>query len=150
MRLNGGSLMRIWYTCRCGQERILTAIHTVEPRICALCGAPINPKYVERQSQPPFPQPVAGFEWLKKENLEYGYWWAGYALFLIYVVGIRIRREYGLPTGKGGFLEFLLDWGPFSFIIIMFIQNWHYIQKQEERKKVLRVQFAEEKAADQK
>ena len=142
--------MRIWYTCRCGQERILTAIHTVEPRICALCGAPINPKYVERQSQPPFPQPVEGFEWLKKENLEYGYWWAGYALFLIFVAAVQIRRAYGLPTGKGGFLEFLLDWGSFSFIIIMLIQSWHYKQKQAERNKVLHVQFAEEKAADQK
>lgn len=142
--------MRIWYTCRCGKESILTAIHTVEPRICALCGAPINPKDVERQSQPPFPQPVEGFEWLKKENLEYGYWWAGYALFVIFVAAVRIRRAYGLPTGTGGFMEFLLNWGTFSCIIIAFIQNWHYKQKQAEREKILRVQFAEEKAADQK
>ncbi len=42
--------MRIRYYCPdCQKKSILNAIYTAEPRICAWCGYPINPKHVKEQ-----------------------------------------------------------------------------------------------------
>ena len=42
--------MRIRYYCPdCQKKSILNAIYTAEPRVCAWCGYPINPKHVKEQ-----------------------------------------------------------------------------------------------------
>ena len=46
--------MRIRYYCPdCRNKSILNAIFTAEPRVCAWCGYPINPKHVKQQSETP-------------------------------------------------------------------------------------------------
>jgi hypothetical protein len=43
--------MKIRYYCPdCRKKSILNAIFTAEPRVCAWCGYPINPKHVQEQS----------------------------------------------------------------------------------------------------
>jgi hypothetical protein len=46
--------MKIRYYCpECRKKSILNAIFTAEPRVCAWCGYPINPKHVKEQSENP-------------------------------------------------------------------------------------------------
>ena len=142
-RLNGGSLMKINYTCtsrKCHKQSILTAIHTAEPRVCQWCGATINPKHVERQSREPFPQYVLG----PITDVMLGSA-ISYVLFLSFSFWVTYSLQKLTAT-----LPAILQLWPILLLPVFFkLEEWRKKMVQEPISKILSSQVAEQEAADQ-
>ena len=143
-RLNGGSLMKINYTCtsrKCHKQSILTAIHTAEPRVCQWCGATINPKHVERQSREPFPQYVLGP--ITDEMVGSAILYVLFLIFFLWIVSGPIQK---LTATLPAILQL---WPILLLPVALKLYEWRKKMVQEPISKILSSQVAEQEAAEQ-